>query len=163
MSIRIFATGGTFDKEYDEIHGELYFKETHLPEILSTGRSTVAVDIRTLMMIDSVDMTEEDRETIAQNCLKAVEDKIIVTHGTDTMVQTAHVIAEKRIDKTIVLTGAMIPYKFGTSDGFFNIGCALGFVQMLPHGVYIVMNGRCFTWNNCKKNTKTGHFEELHG
>lgn len=163
MSIRIFATGGTFDKEYDEIHGELYFKETHLPEILNTGRSKVEVDIRTLMMIDSVDMSDEDRENIAQNCEKAGEDRIIITHGTDTMVQTAQVIAKKGIDKTIVLTGAMIPYKFGTSDGFFNIGCALGFVQTLSHGVYIVMNGRCFNWDNVVKNTKTGSFEELHG
>lgn len=159
----MFATGGTFDKEYDEIHGELYFKDTHLPEILSTGRSRMPVDIRTLMMIDSTEMTDEDRENIAQNCARAAEDRIIVTHGTDTMVETAHVIAKKGIEKTIVLTGAMIPYKFGTSDGFFNIGCALGFVQMLPVGVYIVMNGRMFTWDNCKKNTKSGHFEELHG
>ncbi len=161
MSIRIFSTGGTFDKEYDEIHGELYFKETHIPEILKTGRCTAHVDVRTLMMIDSTDMTDEDRETIAQNCAKALEDKIIVTHGTDTMVQTAHAIAGKKIDKIIVLTGAMIPYKFGSSDGFFNIGCALGFVQCLGPGVYIVMNGKCFTWDNCKKNLKTGIFEAM--
>lgn len=161
MAIRLFVTGGTFDKEYNELNGSLYFKDTHLNEMLKLGRSKVPVEIRTLMMIDSVDLTDEDRELIAQNCLKSDESKIIVTHGTDTMVETAKVIAEKVKDKTIVLTGAMIPYKFGSSDGLFNLGSAIAFVQSLPHGVYISMNGRIFTWDNCRKNKKIGEFEEI--
>ena len=161
MTIRIFVTGGTFDKEYNDLDGQLFFKETHLPEILALGRSRISVDIRTLMMIDSLDMTEEDRETIAQNCLKANEDKIIITHGTDTMVETAQVLSMKIKNKTIVLTGAMIPYVFRSSDGLFNLGSALAFVQTLPYGVYITMNGRYFNWDNARKNKKTGEFEEI--
>ena len=128
MKIRIFITGGTFDKEYNELDGSLFFKDTHLPELLTLGRSCIPVDIRTLMMIDSLEMTDVDRETIAQNVLKAEEDKIVITHGTDTMVQTAQVLAKKVKNKTIVLVGAMIPYKFGSSDGLFNLGSALAFV-----------------------------------
>ncbi len=161
MKIRIFVTGGTFDKEYNELDGSLFFKDTHLPEMLTLGRSRVPVDSRTLMMIDSLDMSEADRETIAQNALKADEDKIVITHGTDTMVETAQVLAEKVKGKTIVLVGAMIPYKFGSSDGLFNLGSALAFVQTLPAGVYIAMNGRYFTHDNCRKNKQTGVFEAL--
>jgi L-asparaginase len=161
MAIRIFVTGGTFDKEYNELNGTLYFKDTHLPEMLKLGRARVPIEIRTLMMMDSIDMTEADRELIAQNCLKAEEDKIIITHGTDTMVETARVIASKVKDKTIVLTGAMIPYKFGSSDGLFNLGSAIAFVQTLPKGVYIAMNGRYFNWDNCQKNRDKGEFEEI--
>jgi len=159
MAIRIFVTGGTFDKEYDMIKGKLYFDDTHLPEIFDLGRSTVKVSIRTLMMIDSLDMTDEDRETITHNCKKAIEDQIIITHGTDTMVVTAKHLAAAKLSKTIVLTGALIPYKFGSSDGLFNLGSALAFVQCLPVGVYIVMNGRYFNWNNVQKNKSTGFFE----
>ncbi len=161
MKIRIFITGGTFDKEYNELNGSLYFKDTHLPEMLSLGRCLVPVDTRTLMMIDSLDMTDADRETIVQNCLKAAEDKIIVTHGTDTMPETARVLGEKIKDKTIVLTGAMVPYKFGSSDGLFNLGSALAFVQTLPAGVYIAMNGKYFHWDNVRKNKQIGEFEEI--
>ncbi len=161
MNIRIFITGGTFDKEYNELNGSLFFKETHLPEMLALGRSRVPVDSRTLMMIDSLDMSDADRETIAQNCLKTAEAKIIITHGTDTMIETARVLAEKVKDKTIVLTGAMVPYKFGSSDGLFNLGSALAFVQTLPTGIYIAMNGRYFTWDNCRKNKQIGEFEEI--
>jgi len=161
MTIRIFVTGGTFDKEYNELNGSLFFKDTHLPEMLTLGRSRVQVDIRTLMMIDSLDITDEDRETIAQNCLKAKEDKILITHGTDTMVETARVLAKKIKNKTIILTGAMIPYKFGSSDGLFNLGGALAFIQTLPNGVYITMNGRYFKWDNVRKDKKTGEFKEL--
>jgi L-asparaginase len=161
MSIRIFITGGTFDKEYNELNGQLYFKDTHLNEMLKLGRSKAPIDVRTLMMIDSIDLTQEDRELIALNCLKCEEDRIIITHGTDTMVETAKVIAEKVKDKTIVLTGAMIPYKFGSSDGLFNLGASIAFVQILPHGVYISMNGRIFTSDNCRKNKNIGEFEEL--
>src|ERR1041384_2282379 len=152
MAIRIFVTGGTFDKEYNELNGQLYFKDSHLPEMLNLGRNLVPVEIRTLMMVDSLEMTDDDRGLIGEHCLKSPEDKIIITHGTDTMAETAQVLAKKVKNKTIVLTGAMIPYKFGSSDGLFNLGSALAFVQTLPHGVYIAMNGRYFTWDNCKKN-----------
>ncbi|HMH33857.1 MAG TPA: asparaginase domain-containing protein [Puia sp.] len=161
MSIRIFVTGGTFDKEYNEITGQLFFKETHLPEMITRSRVKPDVTVRTLMMIDSLDMTADDRALIVNQCLGAAEDKIIITHGTDTMAVTAAVLAEEVKGKTIVLTGAMIPYKFGSSDGFFNLGCALAFVQALPHGVYVAMNGRYFNWNNVRKNKQTGQFEEL--
>lgn len=161
MNIMIFVTGGTFDKEYNELDGSLYFKETHLPEMLTLGRSRVPVEIRTLMMIDSLEMTGADRETIARHCRETPQDRIVITHGTDTMTETARVLAEKVNGKTIVLAGAMIPYKFGSSDGLFNLGSALAFAQTLPEGVYVAMNGRCFTWNNVRKNRKTGIFEEL--
>jgi L-asparaginase len=161
-AIRIFITGGTFDKEYNELTGELFFKETHLPEMLQRRRSTLDVTVRTLMMIDSLHMTDEDRELIAQQCRSAMENKLVITHGTDTMAVTAKVLAEKVPGKTIVLTGAMIPYKFGSSDGFFNLGSALAFAQTLPTGVYVAMNGRNFTWDNVRKNRQTGQFEELH-
>ena len=161
MSIRIFVTGGTFDKEYDEIKGQLYFNHTHLPEILKLGRSTLPVDIETLMMIDSLHMSKYDRDVVVRNCSQCGEDKLIITHGTDTMVETAAAIFAANIQKTIVLTGAMIPYKFGSSDGLFNLGCALAFVQTLPFGVYITMNGRCFNWDKVRKNKETGFFEEI--
>jgi L-asparaginase len=160
MAIKIFVTGGTFDKEYNELTGQLFFKETHLPEMLSLGRSRVPVEIRTLMMVDSLEMTEDDRLMIARHCQRATEDKIIITHGTDTMVETARVIAQIVKNKTIILTGAMVPYKFGSSDGLFNLGSAIAFVQVLPVGVYIAMNGRYFLWDNVHKNRHTGEFEE---
>ncbi len=159
--IKIFVTGGTFDKEYNELNGELFFKDTHLPETLALGRCRIPVDAKTLMMIDSLDMNDADRDLIAQNCLDASEDKIVITHGTDTMIETAKVIAEKVKNKTIVLTGAMIPYKFGSSDGLFNLGSALAFVQTLPHGVYVAMNGRYFHFDNVRKNKQIGEFEEM--
>lgn len=161
MNIRIFVTGGTFDKEYNELTGELFFKESHVRHNLILGRCRLAVDVRTLMMLDSREMTDEDRETIARNCVKAKEERILITHGTDTMVETARAVAGRVKDKTVVLTGAMIPYTFGSSDGLFNLGSALAFVQTLPHGVYLVMNGRYFHWNNVHKNKKTGEFEEV--
>ncbi|MGH7453024.1 MAG: asparaginase domain-containing protein [bacterium] len=161
MPIKILITGGTFDKEYDEINGALYFKDTHVPEMLKLGRCRLDIQIRTVMMIDSLDMTEADRQIILENCKKSPEDKIVITHGTDTMVETAKVLGENIKDKTIVLTGAMIPYAFGSSDGLFNLGSALSFVQALPHGVYIAMNGRYFTWDNVRKNREMGMFEEI--
>jgi len=161
MKIKIFVTGGTFDKEYNELNGELFFKETHLPEILSLGRSRIPVDIRTLMMIDSLQMTDTDRSNIVQNCLQVPENRIIITHGTDTMVETAQALAKKVTGKTVVLTGAMIPYKFGSSDGLFNLGSALSFVQTLPAGIYIAMNGRYFNWDNVRKNKELGEFVEV--
>ena len=161
MSVRILITGGTFDKEYDEITGMLYFKDTHMREILDLGRSKLDVKIRTLMLVDSLDMTNDDRAVILDNCKRVSEDQIVITHGTDTMTETAKVIAEANFEKTIVLTGAMIPYKFGSSDGLFNIGGALAFAQALPYGVYIAMNGRYFDWDKVRKNRNTGVFEEI--
>lgn len=161
MPIKVLVTGGTFDKEYDEINGKLFFKDTHLHEILELGRSRVPVHIRTLMMIDSLEMTEADRNLILTNCRQSEEDKIIITHGTDTMEVTAKVLGEAKLDKTIVITGALIPYKFGSSDGLFNMGSAMAFVQTLPAGVYVAMQGRYFMWNNVKKNRASGVFEEL--
>lgn len=161
--IQLFVTGGTFDKEYNYITGELYFKDTHLPKMFERGRSTLDIDVKTLMMIDSLDMTEADRELIHHQCIKSPSDKIILTHGTDSMVQTAEYLSKRKIgDKTIVITGAMVPYAFGgSSDGFFNLGAALAFVQILPPGAYIAMNGRYFNWDQVVKNKKTGFFEEL--
>lgn len=144
MAVRIFITGGTFDKEYNEITGQLFFKDTHMLELLEKGRCKVPVEIRTLMMIDSLEMTEGDRSLIAHQCQSCEESQIVVTHGTDTMSDTAKVLAERVKNKTIVLTGAMIPIKFGSSDGLFNLGSALAFAQSLPPGVYVAMNGRCF-------------------
>ena len=161
MSIRVFVTGGTFDKKYDELRATLDFQDTHVPEMLRLGRCELDVSIRTLMMVDSLDMSDSDRSSIVDNCRRADETQIVVTHGTDTMVETARAIAEKVKDKTIVLTGAMVPYAFGSSDGLFNLGSALSFVQVLPPGVYIAMNGKYFSWDNVRKNRDVGAFETL--
>jgi len=161
MAIRIFITGGTFDKEYNELTGQLYFKDTHMNELLEKGRCQVPVEIRTLMMVDSLEMTPGDRELIARQCNQCEEKQIIVTHGTDTMSETAQVLAARVQGKTIVLTGAMIPIKFGSSDGLFNLGSALAFAQALPPGIYVAMNGRYFHWDNVRKNRQTGVFEEI--
>src|SRR5688572_28018979 len=138
--VLVFVTGGTFDKEYNEIDGQLYFRNTHVPEMLKLSRSQVKVNIQTLMMIDSLEMTEADREKIADHCDAVEETRIVITHGTDTMVHTARTIAERVKNNTIILTGAMVPYTFGSSDGLFNLGSSVAFAQTLPHGVYIVMN-----------------------
>jgi len=161
MAIKLFVTGGTFDKEYNELNGQLFFKDSHINEILKLGRSRLDLSVRTLMLIDSLDMTDADRSIILENCLHCNEDKIVITHGTDTMTETATYLSDKIPGKTVVITGAMIPYKFGSSDGLFNMGSALAFVQSLPAGIYIAMNGRYYDWNNCKKNKQTGFFEEL--
>jgi L-asparaginase len=159
--IRVFVTGGTFDKTYDEIDGTLAFADTHLPEMLRLGRCQVDVSVRTLMMVDSLAMTADDRAVIVRNCLTCEESHIVVTHGTDTMVETGAALAAGVPGKTIVLTGAMVPYAFGSSDGLFNLGSALSFAQTLPPGVYIAMNGRAFAWDRVKKNKEAGIFEEI--
>jgi L-asparaginase len=164
LSIRIFVTGGTFDKEYNELTGALAFKDTHLPEMLRLGRSRVDVSVRTLMMIDSLEMTDADRDAIVAQCRQAAEARIVITHGTDTMIETAAALARAlppEAGKTIVLTGAMIPYAFGSSDGLFNLGSALSFVQLLEPGVYLAMNGRYFQWDRVRKNRDTGTFETV--
>ena len=160
-TIRVLITGGTFDKEYDERTGTLFFKDTHLRDMLKLGRCRLEVEFRTLMMIDSLDMDDEDREVILSQCRKSPQRRIVITHGTDTMEKTARLLGQSITDKTIVLTGAMIPYAFGSSDGLFNLGSALAFAQSLPAGVYIAMNGRCFCWDNVRKNRDAGVFEEL--
>ena len=160
--IRILVTGGTFDKEYDELTGRLFFQETHVPEMLRRGRCRLDVRVETVMMIDSLDMDAAGRGEIVRRCRAAAESCIVITHGTDTMVETAAALAAASLDgKTIVLTGAMVPYAFGSSDGLFNLGSALSFVQVLPPGVYVTMNGQHFAWNAVRKNRATGVFEPV--
>ena len=161
MAIRLFVTGGTFDKEYNELTGQLHFKDSHLPELLEKGRSRLDISIRTLMMVDSLEMTDTDRNIIVESCERCPEKQIVITHGTDTMAETAKLLAQHIKDKTIVITGAMIPIKFGSSDGLFNLGSALAYAQSLPAWVYVAMNGRFFNWDNVRKNKQTGTFEEL--
>ena len=163
MNIHLLVTGGTIDKEYHELTGELAFKDTHLPEMLSLGRSTLQVEIQTVMMIDSLLMTAADRERIAECCRTVSSDRIVVTHGTDTMAETAAVLGRSIHHKTIILTGAMIPYKLGSSDGMFNLGAALAYAQCLPFGVYVAMNGHAFPWDNVRKNKAVGVFEPIRG
>ena len=158
-AIRVFITGGTFDKTYDEISGQLRFQDTHIQEMLQLGRCRLELAVRTLMMVDSLELTDADRALVLANCRSAAEERIVITHGTDTMTDTARVLGEASLAKTIVLTGAMVPYAFGSSDGLFNLGSALSFVQALPHGVYVAMNGRCFAWDNVAKNRQLGVFE----
>jgi L-asparaginase len=162
MAIKIIVTGGTFDKEYNPLDGQLYFNGTHVPEMLKLGRSRLPVHIKTVMMIDSLSMSETDRKKILAECQSSAEDKILITHGTDTMTETARLLGQHITNKTIILTGAMVPYAFGSSDGLFNLGSALAFLQTLPPGVYISMNGRYFHWINVRKNKDIGLFEELH-
>ena len=162
MRIRILVTGGTFDKEYDELTGRLFFRETHLPDMLQRGRSRLDIEFETVMMIDSLDMTDADRARIVVRVRDCKERAIVISHGTDTMVETAQALATSGISgKTIVLTGAMVPYAFGSSDGLFNLGSALSFVQVLPPDVYVAMNGQHFRWDACRKNKATGCFETL--
>lgn len=159
MAIRILVTGGTFDKVYDEQNGKLFFKDSHLAEMLRLGRCRLETQIRTVMMVDSLEMTDGDRQMILEHCRQSPEDQIVITHGTDTMADTARLLGETLTGKTVILTGAMIPFAFGSSDGLFNLGSALSFVQVLPAGVYVAMNGRCFPWDNVRKNRDAGFFE----
>jgi L-asparaginase len=161
MTVRIFVTGGTFDKEYNELNGTLNFHRTHVEAMLERGRCKLDVAVDVLMMLDSLDMTQADRERIVAACAACADERIVITHGTDTMVETAKALAAGVRGKTIVLTGAMVPYAFGSSDGLFNLGSALSFVQALPAGVYVAMNGRCFAWDNVRKNRDIGIFEAL--
>jgi L-asparaginase len=161
MTIEIFVTGGTFDKQYNELNGELLFRGTRLPEMLQQGRCRLDVEIRILMMVDSMCMTDADRNIVLENCKAAQGDKILIIHGTDRMVETARVLAGLIHDKTIVLSGALIPYMFSGSDSLFNLGSALAFVQTLPYGVWVCMNGKHFRWDNVRKNAGRGEFEEI--
>jgi L-asparaginase len=162
MQIRILVTGGTFDKEYDELTGRLFFRDTHLPEMLRRGRARLDLTVETVLMIDSLEMNDDQRGVIVDHCRRSAERAIVITHGTDTMVETARAIANAALpDRTVVLTGAMVPYAFGSSDGLFNLGSALSFVQALPPGVYIAMNGQAFSWNECRKDRERGVFERI--
>ena len=162
MKIRILVTGGTFDKEYDELSGRLYFLETHVPEMLRRGRCGLDVVVETAMMIDSLDLDDRGRQEIVARCRASTERAIVVTHGTDTMVETARALAAAELTgKAIVLTGAMVPYAFGSSDGLFNLGSALSFVQVLAPGVYVAMNGQHFQWDSVRKNRESGIFESI--
>ena len=160
MAIRIIITGGTFDKHYDEIRGSLTFKDSHLPEILRFVRCTVPIEVELNQLIDSLDMHESNRLRVLESCRRAPEGHLVITHGTDTMVETAAVLGVAALDKTIVMTGAMVPYIFNNSDAVFNLGVALAAVQLLPRGVYIAMNGRVFPWNRVRKNRQLGVFEQ---
>ncbi len=162
-TIRIIITGGTFDKAYDVIRGFLTFKDTHLPEILGFVRCSAPIQLELNQLIDSLDMQIANRLSILESCRRAPEDRIVITHGTDTMVETAKVLGEAGLAKTIVLTGAMVPYIFNNSDAVFNLGCAITAVQLLPSGVSIAMNGRVFPWNRVRKNREIGGFEETEG
>jgi L-asparaginase len=162
MTTRILVTGGTFDKQYDELTGRLYFKDTHVPEMLQRGRCRLDIVVETIMMIDSLDLDERGRATIVDRCRRSTEHAIVITHGTDTMVETARALASAQLDdRTVVLTGAMIPYAFGSSDGLFNLGSAVSFAQVLKPGVYVAMNGQCFAWDRVRKNRETGIFEAV--
>ena len=158
MNVRVLVTGGTFDKEYDELRGTLSFRRTHVPEMLKLGRCRVRARVTTLMMKDSLVMTGADRRKILASCRRAAESRLVVTHGTDTMAETAAVLGRGLTGKTVVLTGAMRPYRFGSSDGMFNLGSALSFAQILPPGVYVAMNGRCLPWNDVRKDRRRGVF-----
>ena len=161
--IQIFITGGTFDKSYNYVEGNLFFEKTHLPEMLKRSRCHLNIKVETLMMLDSLEMTNKDLEHIISACKNSSSKHIVITHGTDRMTQTAAALAKAEIkDKTILLTGAMIPYAFGSSsDGFFNLGCALAYVQTLEPEVYITMQGEYFLWNKVKKNKTLGFFEAI--
>lgn len=158
-AIRVFATGGTFDKEYDEINGRLFFKDSHVQEMLRLARCRLSLELETLMMADSLDLCDADRKLIVERCRTTPEGRIVITHGTDTMELTARTLERAALAKVIVLTGAMVPYKFGSSDGLFNLGSALAFVQTLDRGVYVAMNGCCFAASNVRKNRESGFFE----
>ena len=162
-TIQIFITGGTFDKSYNYIEGNLFFKETHLPEMLKRSRCQLEINVETLMMVDSLEMADKDLKKIIKACRNTPSKNILITHGTDKMVETAAAIAAAKLSgKTIILTGAMIPYAFGSSsDGFLNLGCALAFVQTLTPQVYISMQGQYFLWNEVKKNKGLGRFEKI--
>jgi len=159
-ALRILVTGGTFDKSYDELKGCLLFRDSHVEEMLGLGRSRLPVAVETLMLVDSLEMTDEHRARVLDACRGAPEERLIITHGTDTLEQTARTVGSAALPKTIVLTGAMVPYTFGSSDGLFNLGSALAFAQTLPHGTWVAMNGRAFRWDDVRKNRGTGVFEE---
>ena len=162
-AMRIIVTGGTFDKHYDAIKGELTFKNSHLPAILEQARVKVPVEIEINQLIDSLHMTDQHRGRVLEACRAAPELSLVVVHGTDTMVETAQVVGRAALPKTVVFTGAMVPYAVQGSDALFNLGFALAMAQALPHGAYVAMNGRVFPWDDVRKDKADGVFERLHG
>jgi L-asparaginase len=163
MSLRILATGGTFDKHYDPIAGQLGFAGTHLPAIVERARVAGNVAVEVAMLVDSLDMTDAHREAVLAACRAAPETAIVVVHGTDTMVETARVLGAARLPKTIVLTGAMVPYELEGSDAMFNLGFAMACARTLGEGVWIAMNAAAHRWDAVRKNRELGRFESLPG
>jgi len=161
MALRIIATGGTFDKHYDEIAGKLTFAASHLPQVIQRARITTEIALEELPLLDSLDMQDIDRRRVLASCTHATEQAIVIIHGTDTMRETAAVLGAAALEKTIVVTGAMIPYAIANSDALFNFGFACGVAQVLPHGVYVAMNGKIFAWDKVEKNRAAGVFEPL--
>ena len=161
MTLRLIATGGTFDKHYDEINGKLDFADSHLPQVIARARLTIPVALEVLPLLDSLDLDDAARQRVLASCAAAAERSIVIVHGTDTMAQTAAVLGAAGLDKTIILTGAMIPYEIANSDALFNLGVAVGMAQTLPAGVYVAMNGQVFNWNNVRKNKAAGVFETV--
>ena len=161
MTLRLIATGGTFDKHYNELNGVLGFSESHMPEVIQRARLTIPVELQVLPLLDSLDMQDPDRQRVLAACELAPEKAIVIVHGTDTMPQTAAVLGAANLGKTVVLTGAMIPYEIANSDALFNLGFACGVAQTLAPGVYVAMNGQVFAWNNVTKNRAAGVFEPL--
>ena len=159
MTLRILATGGTFDKHYDELAGKLGFGASHLPQVIARSRITVPVALQELALLDSLEMQDDDRQCVLDACRQASERALIIIHGTDTMRETAEVLGAAKLDKTVILTGAMIPYEIANSDALFNFGFACGVAQMLPPGVYVAMNGQVFPWDNVQKNRAAGVFQ----
>lgn len=159
MGLRILATGGTFDKHYDEIAGKLSFGASYLPAVIERTRMTIPVMLGQLPLLDSLDMRDEDRQRILESCRAAPESTVVIIHGTDTMRETGEVLGNASLGKTIVLTGAMIPYEILNSDALFNLGFACGVAQTLPPGVYIAMNGQVFDWDKVEKNRTAGVFQ----
>jgi L-asparaginase len=156
--LKIIATGGTFDKRYNQLDGSLGFAESHLPAIIKRARITLPVTLEADHLMDSLDMTDADRQRILQSCQTATERAIVIIHGTDTMRETAAVLGAANLTQTIVMTGAMIPYDIADSDAMFNFGFACASAQLLPAGVYVAMNGQIFDWNNVQKNRAVGEF-----
>lgn len=161
MALRIIITGGTFDKRYDELKGVLSFKDSHLPDIIKQVRLTEPAELEINQLVDSLEMDEAGRQRILEACRRAAEDRIVITHGTDRMVETAKLLGPADLDKTIVLTGAMVPYSVSGSDALFNLGAAVAASTLLPKGVWVAMNGRVFPWNHVRKNYEKGVFEEI--
>lgn len=159
MTIKLLLTGGTIDKHYNESNGELDFDDSHLPEILKLGRNQSDIVIEQLMLKDSLEMGDADRQLILEACQRSKQSKILITHGTDTMVDTAQVLGHEKLDKIIVLLGAMVPYVFKHSDAMFNVGFSLAAVQVLSEGVYVAMNGKIFNYDEVFKNKEKGQFE----
>lgn len=166
MTLRIIITGGTFDKRYDAIRGQLTFEDTHLPDIIKQVRSSLPIELELNQLVDSLDMQDENRQRVLDASRNAGEAYIVITHGTDTMAETAGVLGrafaagEPALSgKRIVLTGAMVPYSVSGSDAMFNLGSAVMAAQLVEPGVYITMNGRCFPWHSVRKNRALGVFE----